>query len=170
MSMASRKLVLSPFLGWCLRAHTSVIWNASSRMFFTGIQYDPVLSKATVVHPCSTNHAFKSSKAGTVVPLARVLISASLSAGPNATATASPRLPTSIAAHRSLITGIAIILVLSTQTSSRRLLSTLCLTGSKHHSWVHVRRPDQFEPRGFPTRKRLGHRFVCALPRYRYAP
>src|ERR1039458_5182338 len=118
--MASRKSVLSPFLGWCFRAHTSVILHSSSRMFFTGIQYDPVLSMATLAQPYSRSHPCNSRKAGTVVPYHRVLISASLSAGPVATATASPRLPTSIPAHRSIITGIVIILVLSAQTSSQR--------------------------------------------------
>ena len=82
-------------------------------MFFTGIQYDPVLSIATLVHPSWRNHASSPVNAGTVVPNDRVLISASLSAGPTAIATANSRLPISIPAQHSVITGIVIILVLS---------------------------------------------------------
>jgi len=79
-----------------------------------------VLSRATLVQPASRKHACNSRNAGTVVPHHRVVIAASLSAGPVARATTSPRLPTSIPAQCSVITGMVIILVLSAQTSSQR--------------------------------------------------
>ena len=85
------------------------IFTLPSRTFFTGIQYDPVLSIATLVQPSWTSHSRSCSKAGTVVPNARVFTSPSWSAGPVMIATASSLLPTSIPAHRSITAGISII-------------------------------------------------------------
>ena len=49
--LASRKSVLSPRSGLCFLGQTSTMSTLPSRMFFTGIQYDPVLSIATLVQP-----------------------------------------------------------------------------------------------------------------------
>src|SRR5665213_2715121 len=121
---------------------------------------------ATVVHPSSRSQACRSCRAGTVVPNHRVLISASLSAGPTATAAASPRLPTSIPAHRSVITGMVIIPRPFCADEGRRFTATFCLTGSKHHSWVHLRRPDQFEKRGLPPERVSATASPDAAPSY----
>jgi hypothetical protein len=40
------------------------------------------------------------------------------------------------------------------QNEGRRFTATLCLTGTKHQSWVHLRRPDHFDNRGFPRHKK----------------
>src|SRR5215469_776995 len=98
----------------------------------------PVLSRATVVQPSSRSQVCNSRKAGMVVANQRVLISASLSAGPTATAAASPRLPTSSPAHRFVITGIVIIPRPFAPDEDRRITAILCLTGSKRHSRVHL--------------------------------
>jgi hypothetical protein len=91
------------------REHTSTISKAPSSTLFTGIQYDPVLSIATLVHPCSSSQHRSGCNAGTVVPNKRVCISASLSTGPTAMATANSRFPTSIPPHDSRMAGTVII-------------------------------------------------------------
>src|ERR1700674_2057356 len=97
-------------------------------MFFTGIQYDPVLSITTLVQPSWMSHCLSFSSSGTVVPNNRAVTSPSLSAGPTTRATASSLLPTSIPAHRSITAGISItILLLCCEASSRRIVYTLPL-------------------------------------------
>src|SRR5580658_1686559 len=146
---ASRKSVLSPRSGLCFLGQTSTICTLPSRMFFTGIQYDPVLSIATLVQPSWISHCLSFSSSGTVVPNIRVVTSPSFSAGPTTRATASSLLPISIPAHRSITAGISITysapLLRNEQPAYRR---TLCLSGPyRHQSGVHIRQPDRVDKR-----------------------
>src|SRR5580700_4796800 len=76
-------------------------------MLYTGIQYDPVLSMAASVQPCSsTTQARICSRSRTNVPNIRVSTFGSSIAGPVMTVTAMIFLPTSMPAHLSLTAGI----------------------------------------------------------------
>jgi len=135
--------VLWPFRPFTCEALASVTWIDPSRMLYAGIQYDPVLSMAASVQPCSfTTQARICSRSRTNVPYIRVSTFGSSIAGPVMTVTAMIFLPTSMPAHLSLTAGIiCVVSFLGLGGKNQRKNRILCLTGSMRQAGIHTRWP-----------------------------